>query len=97
MSNFTANITRAIEIDNATKAGKTITNTTADRVMVSRAFISLLSCQVCCVKDATSKEILKVANHDNPCGTSNGWCSVDFSDKVQCDDHEDRHHLIVSC
>jgi len=76
-----------------------------NRVVVSNPFVGILGMQVCAVKDATDEEILKVCNHENPAGTSNGWGSVMRSDDeffgktapVQCADHEDRLHIIVVC
>ncbi len=62
--------------------------------------------QVCCVKDATDKEILDVCNKENPSGATAGWSIViregselhgDNMVPVQCKDHSDRIHVIVVC
>ena len=80
------------------------------RVLVTRRMMGLLAMQVCCVEDATDKQILDVCNQDNPCGTSNGWCNVINSKKdalklfsdakaapVKCDDTPGRLHKVVLC
>lgn len=82
--------------------------TALPRVTVSRQFVNLLAMQVCAVNDATDEEILHVANRDNYCGTSNGWCKVirtpdgDIGEPpeagpVPCNDHDGRTHFLVSC
>lgn len=76
------------------------------RVVVTNPMVGLLAMQVCAVKDATDEEILHVANRENLCGTTNGWCHVvreleeHYEEKhlpVQCKDHEDRLHFLVTC
>ena len=79
------------------------------RVVVSNSFCGLFAMQVCAVKDATDEEILAVANRDNLCGTTNGWCYVirkidpehDWIQEKhlpkQCEDNPDRMHFLVGC
>lgn len=81
-----------------------------NRVEVSNPFVGITCMQVCCHKKATKKEILAVANSENPCGTSKGWCKVISTKKdckdlavkenclpVQCEDHKNRVHKLVIC
>lgn len=74
-----------------------------DRVIVTRPMLGLTGMQVCCVKDATDKEILEVCNTQNPSGTTNGWGEVirksteTIAGPVQCDNDKDRLHIIVTC
>jgi hypothetical protein len=82
----------------------------AERVMVSRPMIGLIAMQVCAIEDATDEEILKVANRDNYCGTSLGWCQVirkpgdippDINGNtgvpVPCHEVPGRIHFVVVC
>ncbi len=63
----------------------------------------IASMQVCAQKDATDEEILNVCNAENPSGTRGGWSGVvredeeNYPGSVQCDDNEDRLHLIITC
>lgn len=77
-----------------------------ERVIITRHLVGLLFMQVCCVKDATDKEILEVCNRQNPSGTSGGWQNViretggEYQPNqrpVQCTDHEDRIHMLAVC
>lgn len=80
-----------------------------DRVVVTKAFMNIVSMQVCAVSDATDEEILDVCNKNNPSGTSNGWAEVvRFADEenifktenklpVVCADDEERRHFVVLC
>jgi len=70
------------------------------RVVVSSIFLNLFTMQVCCVKDATDEEILKVCNTENRSGTSGGWQTVvrDGEGKPgQCEKYPDRYHILVQC
>jgi len=74
------------------------------RVQITRPMIGICYMQVCAVSDATDKEILEVANRENPSGTSNGWIIVakeDNEDKnarpVVCEDDKNRKHFIIIC
>jgi len=80
-----------------------------NRVIVTNPFNGICGMQVCCVKDATDEEILEVCNRENPSGTENGWGDVlrqvikddiwatEKNMPVQCEDYEDRIHIIVLC
>jgi hypothetical protein len=77
-----------------------------ERVVVSRAMMGICGMQVCAVKDATDEEILTVCNRQNPSGVSGGWSEVVRGQRptsevpqapVQCEDHEDRIHILVFC
>lgn len=75
-----------------------------DRVIVTRPILGITGMQVCCVKDATDEEILKVCNTQNPSGTTGGWQVVvrDENSKyaagpVVCDDDKDRLHIVIIC
>lgn len=75
-----------------------------ERVIITRPVVGICAMQVCCVKDATDKEILRKCNSENPSGTTNGWCEVirendkdGWSAPVQCDEHKDRLHILVLC
>jgi hypothetical protein len=78
-----------------------------DRVVITKPWQGMCHMQACAAKDATDEEILDVCNRENPSGTVNGWTHVLRADEefmgktggapVQCDDHQDRLHLLVSC
>ena len=79
-----------------------------ERVVVSRAMMGLCGMQVCAVKDATDKEILEVAERDNPCGTTGEWQQVirklDPDRNItkehlpsQCEEYPDRLHFLIFC
>lgn len=83
-----------------------------ERVEITQPFVSLIMMQVCAVEDASDEEILAVANKENPCGTTLGWCEVvrtmqdapaliDEIKKMQlpapCDTHTGRIHYLVTC
>lgn len=75
-------------------------NADKHRVVVSSIFINIYTMQVCCVKDATDEEILKVCNEDNPSGTSLGWARVIREGEGkpgQCEKYPDRYHILVTC
>ena len=66
--------------------------------------IGICYMQVCAVADATDEEILRVANRENPSGTSNGWSEVareDHEDErmrsVACEDDGSRTHFMLVC
>ncbi|MFA5153698.1 MAG: hypothetical protein WC554_14150 [Clostridia bacterium] len=74
------------------------------RVVVTNPFIGICYMSVCAVTDATDKEILEIANKENPSGTRNGWSTVvreNHKDKrlrpVICDDDKNRKHFILIC
>jgi len=74
------------------------------RVIITKSMIGLLYMQVCAKADATDKEILEVANRENPSGTTNGWGIVARDDHEQenlrpvvCGDYSDRKHFILIC
>jgi hypothetical protein len=75
-----------------------------NRVEVINPMIGICFMQVCAVSDATDKEILGVANSENPSGTTNGWSEVareDYEDErfrpITCGDDENRKHFILIC
>ena len=74
------------------------------RVEITKPMIGICYMQVCAVIDSTDEEILKVANRENPSGTTNGWSEVareDYEDvrmrPVICDDDKNRKHFILIC
>ncbi|KKL87515.1 hypothetical protein LCGC14_1933960 [marine sediment metagenome] len=73
------------------------------RVVVTRPFLGILYMQVCAVKNATNREILKQANIQNPCGTTLGWGTVhrkktkDIEGAGQCESDSKRLHILLSC
>lgn len=80
------------------------------RVIVTRPMMGLTAMQVCCVKDATNEEILKVCNEENPAGTTAGWSLVlrtkediekyNYPESclpVACSDNSDREHILILC
>jgi len=73
------------------------------RVVVSRPMIGITAMQVCCMKDATDEEILKVCNEENPSGTTNGWSVVvrngegGYANPVQCEADKSRLHILIYC
>lgn len=77
----------------------TDTGEVMNRVVVTRAILGLCHMQVCAVKDATDEEVLDVCNRENPAGTRAGWAKVERETRgeVECNDHAERIHLIVSC
>ena len=76
-----------------------ITQTT----MAVPGIFGVATMQVCVQKDATDEEILDVCNVENPSGVTGGWSEVvrknedRYQGAVQCEDHVDRLHLIVTC
>lgn len=82
-----------------------------DRVIVTRPMLGILFMQVCACKDADDEEILRAANEQNPCGTSQGWAHVWRSEDgareteqerratlpVPCADAPDRMHYLINC
>lgn len=80
-----------------------------ERVLVTRAIVSICYMQVCAAKDATDEEILAVCNRENPSGTQAGWSDVIRGERepscvlpekylpVQCADDSERLHLLVGC
>lgn len=74
------------------------------RVLVTNPFVGICHMQVCAVSDATDEEILRVSNLENMSGTSQGWGCVhregdedERARPVQCGDHPERTHFLVSC
>lgn len=72
--------------------------------MITKPMIGICYMQVCAVADATDKEILEVANSENPAGTTNGWSEVARENNkdekmrpVKCDQDKNRKHFIVIC
>jgi hypothetical protein len=60
--------------------------------------------QVCAAADATDEEILRVANAQNPSGTSRGWEEVareNYEDErlrpVVCSNDNTRKHFVLIC
>ena len=75
-----------------------------DRVIVTRHIIDACHMQVCAVKNATDKEMLEVANAENPAGTTGGWSTVLRDNKntlktapVECNNDPERIHFILQC
>lgn len=75
-----------------------------NRVEVTKPMIGICFMQVCAEQDATDEEILKVANRENPSGTTNGWSEVareNYEDArmrpIICGDNENRKHFILIC
>ena len=75
-----------------------------EKIIVTQPMIGICYMQVCAESDSTDKEILKVANSENPAGTRNGWMEVareNHKDKklrpVVCDDDKNRTHFILIC
>lgn len=75
-----------------------------DRIIVTNAFVGICGMQVCVEKDATDKEILAVANAQNPSGTTSGWTKVirenddpEECRPVVCKSNPNRLHLILTC
>ncbi len=75
-------------------------------VIVIKEFNGIFGMNVCCTKDVTDEEILKVCNEKNPAGTTNGWCRVirkaenEWEEKgspCQCADNPNRIHYSVVC
>jgi hypothetical protein len=72
----------------------------SNRVEVTKPFMGICYMQVCAVNDATEEEILKVANRQNPAGTTLGWAYIMRGDRfnpVPCDDNPGRTHYILAC
>jgi len=74
-----------------------------ERVTVTNPVIGICHMQVCAVADATDKEILEVANRENPSGTRAGWAEVirasgEFAQgPVDCEKVSGRVHYLLSC
>ena len=75
-----------------------------DRVIVTKPMIGICYMQVCAEANVSDKEILEVANRENPAGTTNGWTTVARDNEederlnaVTCDDDPSRKHFIVIC
>lgn len=78
----------------------------SDRVHITKPIIGICFMQVCCAAGVEDREILQVANTENPAGTTNGWVTViRESDRnyephqwpVQCEEFPDRTHFLVVC
>lgn len=70
------------------------------RVIVTNPVIGLCFMQVCAVEDATEEEILRVANRENPSGTSNGWSSIvrdEPNGPGPCAEINGRIHYLLVC
>lgn len=73
------------------------------RVIVTRQMHGICAMQVCCVKDATDKEILGVCNTENPSGTTHGWVQVvrnnegGYANPVVCEADKNRLHILIYC
>lgn len=76
------------------------------RVVVTNPVVGICHMQVCALADATDEEILATCNHENPSGTTGGWCRVvrgaeqEPSENcwpVTCNACPERKHFLVSC
>jgi len=64
---------------------------------------SILSMQVCVPEDYTDHQILKFAESENPCGTSNGWfirrkgdeALKGADERVKCNGREGCVHVML--
>ena len=76
-----------------------------NKIVVTKHMIGICHMQVCAEKDSTDKEVLEVANRENPSGTSGGWAEVyregsscdDNCKPVVCADDPERIHLMLVC
>ena len=72
-------------------------------VVVANPMIGLCHMSVCCIKQATKTEILRVCNAMNPSGTKAGWGKVYDSKAaknckpVKCEEYPNRVHKLVAC
>lgn len=63
----------------------------------------LLDTQVCVPKDWTDEQVKAFADHENPCGTENGWsirragdpALSGCSERVQCAYNADHVHVML--
>jgi len=75
----------------------------AKRVIVTDPMHGITGMQVCCVKDATDEEILRVCNEENPAGTEHGWQVVvrnneyGYANPVVCSADKERLHILIVC
>ena len=72
------------------------------RVLTTSPFRGICHMIVCCVKDASDKEILEHCNTENPSGTTAGWAEVirkgkEYQNPVPCDEKPERLHIMVEC
>ena len=74
-----------------------------ERVIVMRGMVGICHMLVCVERDATDDEILSVCNRENPSGTTCGWTNVVREGDemapgpVECSEHPNRLHMLVSC